>query len=412
MSFKEALLMYPQRPLWRGRAMAGILLALSITPLHAFAQPANDNCSTAQVISVPGLNIVVTVAGSSLGATSSIPQTCALSDSLDVWYSFTAPAAGLWYFDTIGSVLFDTTLSAYAACDGAQLACNDDIDVDNAIFWSALTLRMTAGQTVKLRVAAVNGDSDIFQINVVGATTSTNDSCSTPQNIFVNQPVGGSTLLATDDFTLPAASCGMYDGSGGGRDVFFAFTPTVTAPYTISLCGSTFDTVLGVLTDCSGSAESVVACNDDSVNCADSHTSQIQAVGLSAGVRYLIRVAGFDYEPPDLGDFMLMITAPEFGVCCRGATCSLITPAQCATYGQAGLDFGDATTCNGAGVANRPCCYADYNKVNGITVQDIFDFLTDWFTGSFFAQTGGIGNGTPNVQSIFDFLSAWFAGGC
>ncbi len=53
-------------------------------------------------------------------------------------------------------------------------------------------------------------------------------------------------------------------------------------------------------------------------------------------------------------------------------------------------------------------CAADFNGVNGVTVQDIFDFLTAWLAGSPLANFNGI-NGVT-VQDIFDFLTAWLAG--
>jgi hypothetical protein len=56
-----------------------------------------------------------------------------------------------------------------------------------------------------------------------------------------------------------------------------------------------------------------------------------------------------------------------------------------------------------------PPCPADFNTSGGLTVQDIFDFLSAWFAGApaaDFNHTGGI-----TVQDIFDFLAAWF-GGC
>ncbi len=55
-----------------------------------------------------------------------------------------------------------------------------------------------------------------------------------------------------------------------------------------------------------------------------------------------------------------------------------------------------------------PACPADFNGANGLSVQDIFDFLAAWFAGNAsadFNHTNGIG-----VQDIFDFLGAWFAG--
>ena len=53
-------------------------------------------------------------------------------------------------------------------------------------------------------------------------------------------------------------------------------------------------------------------------------------------------------------------------------------------------------------------CPADFNGVGGLTVQDIFDFLSAWFSGDPRADFNG--SGSITVQDIFDFLSAWFAG--
>jgi DNA-binding beta-propeller fold protein YncE len=53
-------------------------------------------------------------------------------------------------------------------------------------------------------------------------------------------------------------------------------------------------------------------------------------------------------------------------------------------------------------------CPADHNGEGGLTVQDIFDFLGDYFAGDPAADFNGEGGVT--VQDIFDFLSAYFAG--
>jgi hypothetical protein len=114
-------------------------------------------------------------------------------------------------------------------------------------------------------------------------------------------------------------------------------------------------------------------------------------------------------------DGRVYYTLIRSGVCCRGATCNTtVGQAGCTASGTAGAYFAAAaTTCNTGGSTASPCCYADYNKVNAVTVQDIFDFLHDWFAGSLNAKVGGDGaSGTLAVQDIFDFLNAWFAGGC
>ena len=54
-----------------------------------------------------------------------------------------------------------------------------------------------------------------------------------------------------------------------------------------------------------------------------------------------------------------------------------------------------------------PPCIADFNRDGSATVQDIFDFLTAYFTGDPGADING---GGISVQDIFDFLSAYFAG--
>ncbi len=53
-------------------------------------------------------------------------------------------------------------------------------------------------------------------------------------------------------------------------------------------------------------------------------------------------------------------------------------------------------------------CAADFNCQGGVTVQDIFDYLTAYFAASLAADFNA--DTTLSVQDIFDFLTAWFAG--
>jgi hypothetical protein len=68
--------------------------------------------------------------------------------------------------------------------------------------------------------------------------------------------------------------------------------------------------------------------------------------------------------------------------------------------------------CNAAGNSAQPCCRADFNKVNGITEQDVFDFLNAWLANSPLADYDGNGAGSPSQASVTSFLNAWFVGGC
>jgi hypothetical protein len=108
-------------------------------------------------------------------------------------------------------------------------------------------------------------------------------------------------------------------------------------------------------------------------------------------------------------------TTVPTGLCCRGSTCNAnVSQANCTPVGLAGAKFvGSTSTCNASGNTISPCCYADFNKTNGLGVQDIFDFLNAWFGGSPYAKFAGDGTSTAlSVQDIFDFLNAWFSGGC
>lgn len=51
-------------------------------------------------------------------------------------------------------------------------------------------------------------------------------------------------------------------------------------------------------------------------------------------------------------------------------------------------------------------CRGDYNESGAVSVQDIFDFLADYFRGESDADFNG--SGVISVQDIFDFLAAYF----
>ncbi|NJL70896.1 MAG: hypothetical protein HC888_04410 [Candidatus Competibacteraceae bacterium] len=72
-----------------------------------------------------------------------------------------------------------------------------------------------------------------------------NDECVNATVITLEEEVTGSTETATGADT---SGCSVEDFF----DVWYAFTPAVDAPVTISLCGSTFDTTLAVYDGCGG----------------------------------------------------------------------------------------------------------------------------------------------------------------
>jgi hypothetical protein len=282
--------------------------------------------------------------------------------------------------------------------------------------------------------------------------------------------LSGSTVGATTSITPTFSLCTntTLTGASGGSDVWARFIAPATAAYEMDLCGSSYDTVLTVYSACPGSDAMLVGCNDDSTQntaCTDSGLrSRIPSMTLAAGSTYYIRIAGYAGAT---GNYVLNIAyvdaaAPQAccvgsvctltdvanctgtygtsatcspspcggpaGVCCRGATCSTAyaSAAACEAAMQSTSPtvhskfVTTASVCNTAptppatvGNATSPCCFADFNHNSSLEVQDIFDFLNDWFAGKKFAIPSGDGDtGTLSVQNIFDFLNSWFAGGC
>lgn len=152
------------------------------------------------------------------------------------------------------------------------------------------------------------------------------DACSTSAPaITLGVPVVSDSATATTDFSItPASTCGGFTGSGGGKDVFYTFTPGATDYYEVSLCGSSFDTVVAVMSACGAAAANVVACNDDASPSCGANNSRINSVQLSSGVTYIIRVAGYGTSSPESGAFTLQVSSaapPLVGdICASGAS--------------------------------------------------------------------------------------------
>ena len=51
-------------------------------------------------------------------------------------------------------------------------------------------------------------------------------------------------------------------------------------------------------------------------------------------------------------------------------------------------------------------CRADFNGTGGVTIQDIFDYLSAWFAGDPSADVDGVAG--LAVSDIFSFLNLWF----
>jgi hypothetical protein len=133
-------------------------------------------------------------------------------------------------------------------------------------------------------------------------------------------------------------------------------------------------------------------------------------VSLNDSGMFVIEASISAFGGPYNGAFLVQL-APGVasGACCSGSTCSVGPQTSCT--GPNTRFAGASTVCNGFGGNNTtPCCLADFNQSGAVSVQDVFDFLAAFFSGSSRADINGGGAGAPSVQDVFDFLGVFFAG--
>ncbi len=409
--------------------------------------PANDECTSAVVLTVgnPSNGTITNSTGTDI-------STCSGS-SIDVWFSIT-PAAGFYTVTSTPSSASDdaTALAVYTSCPPAadsDIACSAQpgLGATNTVLFNA-----DGTTTYYIRAAGFAGDIGAFSIQVnstiAGAccaasgactitsstgctagvfqgdnTTCTPNNCPQPQPptndtcataIVVNGTASGNitTLVALNENDEPVGTCNSTAAVGLDNSIWFTFTPgsAGTLAGTIDM---DYDGIAVLYSGGCGLANlTELACWD--LEPMDLSTPDEGSSALTPGVTYFLAIG--DWGSSDGGgptSYTITVPAASTGRCCIGARCAIVAPAQCVASGTAQAVFtASATDCNASGVNTAPCCFADYNKAGGVTVQDIFDFLTDYFTGSVNANVGGDGTTLPTVQDIFDYLTAYFAGGC
>ncbi|MEX1364625.1 MAG: hypothetical protein AB1Z98_15975 [Nannocystaceae bacterium] len=114
-----------------------------------------------------GSTVPQSVLGISLeGLNDDLDSVCSSTGGPDRAYTFTAPAAGGYRFDTVGSAaLADTVLAVLNDCGGPELSCNDDADVG---LLSEIDIVMEAGETVTIVLDTFGPPlaGSLFQLNV------------------------------------------------------------------------------------------------------------------------------------------------------------------------------------------------------------------------------------------------------
>ncbi|MCB9853700.1 MAG: hypothetical protein H6819_11435, partial [Phycisphaerales bacterium] len=189
------------------------------------------------------------------------------------------------------------------------------------------------------------------------ATTVCNDDCADAIAIS-----GGITYVGTNvGSTGEDADTSCV--SGDVNAVWYSWVAECTDSVAVSLCGSSFDTTLGVYDACGGLE---IACNDDNAGPCGGGPGTISNLNFDAiqGTTYWIRVSGWNGAQ---GVFNLSVTCPPFGACCIMGSCSDLSINDCNTAGGTFLGGGTDCVTNGMTCTVGGCCLLDGTCSDGVT---------------------------------------------
>ncbi len=201
---------------------------------------------------------------------------CVGSESSEVTFSFTAPRAATYLFDTNDST-FDTVLYALGPnCEPPELSCNDDA---NGTIFAELGLGMAQGQTAVIVLDSF-GAQGRWSLQVREGGRCPDLELESLPELSVQ---GVLDRAVEDNSVVPSCS------DSGGADVVYAWTPPFTGQWQITTIGSAFDTVLSVYQE---GCQAELACNDD----FDGGYTSTVFVELEEGVPVVIAVDSYADE--------------------------------------------------------------------------------------------------------------------
>ncbi len=380
-----------------GIHLAGAYFTSGSTTLRISPPPASapfDDCDMAMPISGQGA-----FAFSTVGLTNSDRKSWDCDPFRhDCWFAWTPSQTGVAMMEACDAGGTNNAnslqMALYGVCGEAPLLCNSNFQDPPLPFCQIKICHLVvAGQTYYIRLGVT-----FEQNNATGNL-----------NIEVRPPNAG--IMAPAGAIDEPGDCeaAPADDINGGCDVDPpAFTPMNLCEVRTGTCSSRklplFD----------GSAPAALTVDSDWYEFTLDTDQAVTVTGESEfppnGRIMLncpaIQVKRVYLSPSCTGTYSLNMTT---NVLVAGTYYYVISPQQSAGTSASTCGNGDRYWFRIEG--STPCpapCAADFNGVNGVTVQDIFDFLTAWLAGNPSADFNHI-NGVT-VQDIFDFLTAWLAG--
>ncbi|MGQ0628909.1 MAG: choice-of-anchor Q domain-containing protein, partial [Phycisphaerales bacterium] len=210
-----------------------------------------------------------------------------------------------------------------------------------------------------------NGGSAIVDMGAHERSTTPSDTCADAPTLLA-----GSYPFTTIGTSTDGPDEGSFAPCGDPRlinDVWFRYTATCSGNTSVSLCGSDFDTLLGIYrgSACPTTPGSIVGCNDDSSCGLQSEVT----LAVTTGEVLLIRIAGFN-----------------------GASGSGTVTIACAP--------------------TQPTCRIDFNNDGFVEPGDLDDFITAFFSDDEDERNrcDFTSDGIVEPGDLDEFITAFFEG--
>ena len=174
-----------------------------------------------------------------------------------MWWTYTAPSAGLVTVDTFGST-FDTSLAVYSGNSVGSLSAVASNDDSGSGVQSQVTFNAAAGNRYRIAVDGWNGATGAIKLSWKHAASPANDN------------LADATTVAGGSGSTSGSSVGSTRETGepmhrrrGFPSVWWSWTAPSTGTLRLDTLGSNFDTVLAAYTGTNAGALVAKAQNDD-----------------------------------------------------------------------------------------------------------------------------------------------------
>jgi len=220
---------------------------------------------------------------------------CGVLPNIDLWYRWSPDISGNWLFSTCNAAGFDTRLTIWSACAGAELACNDDSQSCVAFTSEIVMNGMLETSDYWIEVGGYAGAAGSGTMTLTFLPPTPNETCSAPTPISGAGSHPFSNQMAHSDGIIVDSSCASTGTSGEVfNDVWYEWTADFSGSASATL-NTSADLVIGVLGGATCGAQ-LLDCDDTVAPGGDRVLWPVQA-----GNHYLIVIGGWAENAPSSG---------------------------------------------------------------------------------------------------------------